>query len=208
MARTGRRRQRRVRDAVAAIDGHFMQLRTGQSSKFVADSQRGQKRNVAGANAGTADLAPRESAAFQPTPPTIRPRQARLPPCCRPAPPQRRSRRNRNSRTAARRTATNVCEKSRASTSLSRQPPSLGQHAESSRSRNPARTLRTASRRVTSLAPRAPTRWLPYSATRARRGSHAMKQSVIRAIPRNSRDSASPSKWCMNRLAITASYCA
>ena len=56
--------ERRVHDAVAAIDGHFMQLRTGQSFKFVADSQRGQKRNVAGAYAGTADLAPRETLLF------------------------------------------------------------------------------------------------------------------------------------------------
>ena len=41
-------------------------------------------------------------------------------------------------------------------------PPS-GQSADSSWSRNPARTLRTASCRVTALAPIAPIRWLPSS---------------------------------------------
>ncbi len=112
------------------------------------------------ANAGATDLAPRERLLFN--------QRYR---------PSRRGKQNRGRaagrprtdddgvviglHACARRTAANVCEKSRASVSLSCHPPSSGQHAESSRSRNPARTLSTASRRVTSLAPMAPTRWLP-----------------------------------------------
>src|SRR5688572_16105833 len=203
MAGNGRGRQGRMYHAVAAIESHLTQLRTGQSGKFIADPERRQYRKIAGGNASAANLAPRETLLFdQGHRPSRRCKQDRGRAASRP-------------RTdddgvvfgphVARRTAANVCEKSRASVSLSCHPSCSGQNAESSRSRNPARTLSTASRRVTSFAPIAKTRWLPSKAIRARRGSHAMKQSVIRAMPRNNRDNSSPSKWCTKRLATMAS---
>src|SRR6188474_1352225 len=198
------RSKMRLHHAVPAIEGDLAQLRTGQLCKCVADSERRQKRKVARADAGATNLAPREGLFFNQR---YRPSRRGKQNCSRAA---GRPRTDNDGvvtglHACARRTAANVCEKSRAPASLNCHPPSSGQHAESSPSLNPARTLSTASRRVTSLAPMAPTRWLPNNATRARRGSQAMKQSVIRVMPRNSRDNASPSKWCTKRLATTAS---
>ena len=48
----------------AAIDGDFAQLGTGQLCKCVANPERGQKRQVARANAGATNLAPREGLLF------------------------------------------------------------------------------------------------------------------------------------------------
>src|SRR6185312_2244068 len=61
-----------------------------------------------------------------------------------------------------------------------------GHNAESSPPRNPARTLSTASSRVTWLAPTSPTRWLMNSGKRVRLGSQAMKKSLRAASAPNS----------------------
>src|ERR1019366_5208146 len=69
-----------------------------------------------------------------------------------------------------------------------------GQAPLSSRPTKPARTLSTASSRVTALAPRKATRWLATSAKRLRLGSQATSASARRSQPPSRRANALPSK--------------
>src|SRR5690242_5260755 len=66
-------------------------------------------------------------------------------------------------------------------------PPGCGQRADTSLPANPARTLASASCRVTSLQPSAQSIRLPASAKPERRGSQATKSRALRAIAASSR---------------------
>ncbi len=80
-----------------------------------------------------------------------------------------------------------------------------GQSVESSWPANPARTLRTASCRVTPLQPLSPSIRLQASESAERRGSTAIKTAVVLAAARNKPISCAAEKWCRNKFATITS---
>lgn len=173
---------------VAAEESHLPKWRPGQLRKRVTDAKRVKERKVARCNAFTAYFSSWKSMLFDDGNPPARARE-------------------QNGGAASRRTCTDddgvefglhyIHPQRRATKTWLNKPArcsvsvhsdaDAGHSDDNSSPRNPARTLNTASMRVTSFAPIRPTSRLPISGRRARLGSQATNMLERAASASNSR---------------------